>query len=536
MKKTLQEQYNLIKKGKGNKLTFIKESKMMFPNIIPQNMVMFSDVTNSLKRNHIIYEPSKNEKEIDFIKVFKENMEVKANSTKPRNEIVDKEIQGYNFKDKEHIENVFSNQFLKGFTAEMNDPKNKDKDVDEIKEIVKKNLTTDFNYYVKKGMFGIKDMGYETMPEPKEPKGPHKSSGYGSLNEGIMSTIRLKELALQIQESTNSIPSSGLAVFIDTDIEEDEGSTIEQIKVWLEESDYYAEYDEDQKIFFFPEVPEEFSNLENQLREEFDALNINVEFAPINNEEVLKENFDSLQYLDYTNRFPIQLSDEEIDMLYTKYPELDDPYFGGSQYLPDFPIPEGFDSESQTFLVRVGGNNYLVFSSPHSGDVWLTQQNHPINENISNQYNNLSDKEIIDWAEEDGLLDVVETDEYGNLINREEVLNAILGTETPNTDIEGDFIDQKGDKLDMLFEDHLDSNLPQPAIDIINFIMEEDGKGSQPYKDVEKIIFEGWDGGKFSWEAFQKLTKYITELYESVDEIMDEEMLNAFEDLIAYTA
>jgi hypothetical protein len=69
----------------------------------------------------------------------------------------------------------------------MKDPKNADKTMQELKDIVFKNLAKDPIYYTKDGQFGIKDLGYVVdapgLGEPKEAKGKYKSSGYGDLKE-----------------------------------------------------------------------------------------------------------------------------------------------------------------------------------------------------------------------------------------------------------------------------------------------------------------------------------------------------------------
>ena len=48
MKKTLQDQYLLIKEGKGHKGVFIKEAKRQFPGLI-RNAATFTEVANVLK-------------------------------------------------------------------------------------------------------------------------------------------------------------------------------------------------------------------------------------------------------------------------------------------------------------------------------------------------------------------------------------------------------------------------------------------------------------------------------------------------------
>ena len=80
-------------------------------------------------------------------------------------------------------------QVMTGYYAEMKDPKNADKTMQELKDIVMKNLAKDSIHYTKEGQFGVKDLGYKVdapgLGEPKEAKGKWKSSGYGDLNESI---------------------------------------------------------------------------------------------------------------------------------------------------------------------------------------------------------------------------------------------------------------------------------------------------------------------------------------------------------------
>jgi hypothetical protein len=101
----------------------------------------------------------------DWFKIFNENMEVvaeeaKAVEKKPTKDVVDLETKGYDYKDKEKVDNIYGEAFLKGYYTEMKDPKNADKTVDELKEIVAKNLAKDRLYYTKEAQFGVKGIGY----------------------------------------------------------------------------------------------------------------------------------------------------------------------------------------------------------------------------------------------------------------------------------------------------------------------------------------------------------------------------------------
>lgn len=203
--KTLQEQYNLIQEGKGNAEVFMKAAKKQFPNFV-RNAATLNETISSLKHNHIISEnmlglgmvSSTKPTTPDWFKIFNENMgvvaeEAKAVEKKPTKDVVDLETKGYDYKDKEKVDNIYGEAFLKGYYTEMKDPKNTDKTVDELKEIVAKNLAKDRLYYTKEAQFGIKGVGYETevpgLGTPKEPKGKYKSSGYGGLKESMYNIL-----------------------------------------------------------------------------------------------------------------------------------------------------------------------------------------------------------------------------------------------------------------------------------------------------------------------------------------------------------
>lgn len=273
MRNTLQEQYNLIKEGKGNKNFFLKTALRQFPNLITPTLG-FDMTVNILKQKQVISESIggivTKGVEQDWVKLFKENTldevkignpetaakkalgdkeesleegkdisikgkkvknakqngdksytvtyeddttgniavsndawddlnnmygklteakEVKAKLTKTDTDVLAKETAGYDYKDKKNYDNVYGQEFLVGYYTEMKDPKNTEKSVDELKKIVAKNLESDSSYYVKKGQFGVKDLGYtDTHPglgPTKEVKGKYKSSG--------MEPVKIKE-------------------------------------------------------------------------------------------------------------------------------------------------------------------------------------------------------------------------------------------------------------------------------------------------------------------------------------------------------
>jgi len=204
MRKTLQDQYLLIKEGKGHKDVFIKEAKRQFPGLI-RNSATYTEVANVLKTKNIINEnvvglepinqlqPSKKESyEVAFENFLAEAKkeyfdDEKAEVKKPSKQVEEDAEKNFDYEDKKNPDNLIFDQIMKGYYTEMKDPKNENKTMEQLKAIVIKNLEKNPIYYTEKGQFGVKDLGYTTdvpgLGEPKEPKGKYKSSGYGNLNE-----------------------------------------------------------------------------------------------------------------------------------------------------------------------------------------------------------------------------------------------------------------------------------------------------------------------------------------------------------------
>lgn len=190
----LQNSYNLIKEGKGNKELFIKQARREFPQYIT-NVQTFEQIVNRLKERNVISETKEiaTTAEPNWFNIFNKNIqEAKAEEKKTTAEVTDIQAAGYDYSDEKAMDNVFGAEFLKGYYVEMKNPKNESKTEEQIKAIVAKNLTKDSLYYVKDGQFGVKELGYTETPT-KEAKGKHKSSGYGDLTENILSFNKKKK-------------------------------------------------------------------------------------------------------------------------------------------------------------------------------------------------------------------------------------------------------------------------------------------------------------------------------------------------------
>ncbi len=195
--KTLTEQYRLIKKDKGHKGVFLKEAKRQFPNLITNNAT-FNEASKILKQKNIISEnfvglpmvgnpfDRKKESYENAFEKFIQEAEVKAEEKKVSKEVEEDQEHAYDTEDKKDPNNMIFGQIQMGYYFEMKQEKNADKTIDEIKDIVFKNLAKDPIYYTKNGQFGV-EVGYTdeapSLGEPEEPKGEHKSSGYGKLKE-----------------------------------------------------------------------------------------------------------------------------------------------------------------------------------------------------------------------------------------------------------------------------------------------------------------------------------------------------------------
>jgi len=207
--KTLQEQYNLLKEGKGHKGIFMKEAKRLFPNIVP-NAATYNQTTKLLKQRSVISEnifPLMPSSGLNPFTTFDKyvNEEVKATEKKTTKEINQAETAGYDYKDPKNLNNQIFDQYLNGLRVEMEkDPK---LTMDEAKEVVAKNLEKDPIFYTKNAAFKVDGLGYEELKQQGEPTGKHKSSGYGDLKENKMSkSDDLKEL---LEEAVAGVPSLG---------------------------------------------------------------------------------------------------------------------------------------------------------------------------------------------------------------------------------------------------------------------------------------------------------------------------------------
>ena len=178
--KSLQEQYNKIKEGKGHKDVFLKEAKRLFPNMI-SNLTTYDQATTILKQRSVIQEhisglgivtDAKSNSQ-DWHKIFEDNLNK----------------NNYDYTDKKKIDNMNGEEFQKGVYFEMEKVRNlvTDQNIGDLlakaKNTVTKNLAKNPLYYIENAAFGVDKLGYSAdRPglKPTQIKGKHVGSGYGN--------------------------------------------------------------------------------------------------------------------------------------------------------------------------------------------------------------------------------------------------------------------------------------------------------------------------------------------------------------------
>ena len=198
--KTIQEQYNQIKKGKGNKEIFLKEVKRNYPSMVV-NSATFIQAEKILLNRSVLSENISGaviqpKAQPNWFKIFDESMEIikEANpknpnrfppvhiaqtkqskadeDTKVDNSKVTKQvedIESHNFDNtpnKDNYDTLNGEEFRLGVKFEMDKVRETVSDadlgeaIDKAQKLVAKNLAGDALYYIKNAMFGVDKLGY----------------------------------------------------------------------------------------------------------------------------------------------------------------------------------------------------------------------------------------------------------------------------------------------------------------------------------------------------------------------------------------
>ena len=248
--KTLQEQFNLIKEGKGRKDLFLKEAKKIYPNLL-SNLTSYKEATSILKSKNKITEglgeivslkpvnqltsedfnPNKQAWENKFedylaeekakslkpvindeekVNTKEQDEKIKAEAKKVDGTVENVEKRNYDYSPKvDNINNVNAQEMMNGVYYECkNDPS---LSLEEAQEKVIKNLAKDELHYVKEGQFGV-GIGY-TEPEVQENSGKtYGGSGYSDKlkkSDTKMKPIKEELFKKLIKEGLGGVVTSG---------------------------------------------------------------------------------------------------------------------------------------------------------------------------------------------------------------------------------------------------------------------------------------------------------------------------------------
>ena len=145
-------------------------------------------------------------------------------------EVEEVQSHAFDYSDTKNIDNLNGQEFMNGVYFESkNSPA---KTLEEVREVVAKNLTKDSLHYVKEGQFGEKGVGY-SEPVQEEVTGDHASSGYSAklkkvVKESLMggmvvTTGNPNSMAAQQGRLINSIMNEDESIY-DEDMPMDENA------------------------------------------------------------------------------------------------------------------------------------------------------------------------------------------------------------------------------------------------------------------------------------------------------------------------
>ena len=253
---TLQEQYNLIKMGKGHKGIFLTEAKKQFPNMLT-NPMGYEEASKMLKKRGVISENYVDLKPINTIeaspKAAWENKfaqflaeEAKAVEKKPDAEVEEIQSHGYDYKDKDNLDNQIGQEVLNGIYFEGRE--NPDKTLDELRKMVAKNLAKDGQYYMKNAAFGVKGLGYK-QTEVEEVSGKYAASGYSDkLKKMVKESLVKEEITNPPASSAEDLANKVMRWYdFNTDYIDDGGQRRVALKSNEDVVVWFNKHDEDMK-------------------------------------------------------------------------------------------------------------------------------------------------------------------------------------------------------------------------------------------------------------------------------------------------
>lgn len=181
----------------------MKKAEKLFKELINENYI-------DLKPINQIEATPKTSFENKFAEFLAE--EAKIEEKKVTKEVEEVAESNFDYKDVKNLDNQIGQEVLNGIYFEAK--QNPDKSLEEIREIVSKNLAKDGQHYINNAMFGVDGLKAETM-KCEEVSGKHAASGYSdkvkevvkeSLMGGTTNIVREEEVPLPIDEKEEETP------------------------------------------------------------------------------------------------------------------------------------------------------------------------------------------------------------------------------------------------------------------------------------------------------------------------------------------
>jgi hypothetical protein len=144
----------------------MKKAEKLFKELINENYI-------DLKPINQIEATPKTSFENKFAEFLAE--EAKIEEKKVTKEVEEVAESNFDYKDVKNLDNQIGQEVLNGIYFEAK--QNPDKSLEEIREIVSKNLAKDGQHYINNAMFGVDGLKAETM-KCEEVSGKHAASGY----------------------------------------------------------------------------------------------------------------------------------------------------------------------------------------------------------------------------------------------------------------------------------------------------------------------------------------------------------------------
>ena len=166
----------------------MKKSEKLFKELINENYIVLKPI------NKIEATP-KTTFENKFAEFLAE--EAKVEEKKVTKEVEEVAESNFDYKDVKNLDNQIGQEVLNGIYFEAK--QNPDKTLEEIREIVSKNLAKDGQHYMNNAMFGIDGLKAETM-KCEEVSGKHAASGYSDKVKEVVKESLMGETTNVVKE------------------------------------------------------------------------------------------------------------------------------------------------------------------------------------------------------------------------------------------------------------------------------------------------------------------------------------------------